>query len=137
MSTAETRFNAAVTAVQAQGVPFFLNVMACCQGCTTPDQVGLTHETVETTPHAWTFGGPGNELLWDDGRPVFRDELTEDDDDYEAGRRNYTSPAEVLYVNHGGPDMKAAQVVTEAFRGQGFLVEWDGSESDSVEVHFA
>jgi hypothetical protein len=142
MSTTERRFDAAATAVRAQGVPFYLNVMACCQGCTTPELVGLTDETEQTTPHAWTFGGQGNELLWDNGKAVFRNEMPEDDedDDYEDrgfGRHSYTRPADVLYVNHGGPSLMAAQTVVEAFRGLGFRVEWDGTDSGSVLVHFA
>jgi hypothetical protein len=142
MSTTETRFNAAVAAVQAQGVPFVLNVMTCCQGCAGPQHVGLTDETEKTTPYAWTYGGQACELLWDDGRPVYRNEMPEDDedDDYEGrsvGRHSYTRPADTLYVNHGGPDLKAAQTVVEAFRGQGFRVEWEGTEFASVLVHFS
>jgi hypothetical protein len=143
MSTTETRFNDAVAAVQAQGVPFVLNVMTCCRSCAGPTDVGLTHETEKTTPYAWTFGGQACELLWDDGRPVYRNEMPEDDDEEDDGytrsprRHNYTRPADTLYVNHGGPDLKAAQVVIEVFRGQGFRVDWDGTEFDSVLVHFA
>ena len=141
MSTTETHFNAAVAAMQAQGVPFTLNVMTCCTGCTRPQDVGLTDETEKTTPYAWHYGGQGQELLWEDGTPRYRNEMPEDDeDDYDGrsfGRHSYTRPASTFYLHHGGPDLKAAQVAVEAFRGQDFLVHWDGTEFDSVMVHFS
>lgn len=140
MSTIETRFEAAVSAVQAQGVTLKLNVMACCNGCANASHLGLTDETLETTPHAWTLGSQGNELVWDNGKPRFFNELPEDDEDEEFesfGRRDYTRPANVLYFNHGGPDLKAAQALAEAFRGQGFTVEWSGTDAESVQVHLS
>lgn len=141
MSTTEERFQAAVTAVQAQGVHLTLNVMTCCNGCTGATDVGLTDETLDTTPHAWHFGGQGAELVWDNGKPRFMNEMPEDDDEDDEresfGRRNYTRPADVLWFNHGGPDLKAAQTLTEAFRGQGFTVEWNGTDDECVQVHVA
>jgi hypothetical protein len=143
MPTTEERFEAAVTAVQAQGVHFRLNVMSCCNGCATASHVGLTEEALETTPHAWNLGSQDNELVWQDGEPRFLNEMVEDDDEddeYESfGRRRhaYTREADVLWLNHGGPGLKAAQALTEAFRGQGFTVEWNGTDSEAVQVHLS
>lgn len=140
MSTTEERFEAAVAAVHAQGVTLKLNVMACCNGCAGPADIGLTDETLATTPHAWTLGSQGNELVWDNGKPRFLNEMPEDDEDDEFesfGRRNYTRPADVLFFNHGGPELKAGQALAEAFRGQGFTVEWNGTDAETVQVHLS
>jgi hypothetical protein len=140
MSTTEERFEAAVSAVQAQGVTLKVNVMACCNGCANASHLGLTEEALETTPHAWNLGSQGDELVWDNGKPRFLNELPddEDDDEFESfGRRNLTRPATVVYFNHGGPDLKAGQALAEAFRSQGFTVEWNGTDVEAVQVHLS
>lgn len=157
--TVETRFGHAVEAAQALGVVTALNVMTCCRSCTRPEDLGLTPGQEDTVPYAWTFGGQGHRIEFDGGQPVHvsdvedectctADEYDEDDDGNEVltyeGEECDTcrygpdeperTPARSAWFYHGGPDVTAARVVSEAFAAKGFTVEWDGSTGQAVQV---
>lgn len=144
MSTIEERFHAAVELARAQGVHVRLNVMTCCRSCTTSTDLGLpSDEAMKTTPNAFQYGGQGQELIWRNGEPFYREEpyetAVDDDGDEEyydfAPRRNREErAAHDVFFSHGGPDLTAASALTEAFRAQGFAVDWDGTMFNSVHV---
>lgn len=140
MSTTEERFQGAVVAARECGVHLKLNVMTCCRSCVMPEDLDLSDEDFENEPNAFHFGGQGNELVWCDGNPFFRDEQYDDAKDDEDDDRSFVKardarPAEVVYFYHRGPGLTAAQILTEIFRGEGFMVDWDGTEDNAVQVH--
>lgn len=142
LTNAQVRFEAAVNGVQARGVHLKINVMQCCRSCITFTDLGLpSQEARENEPYAFTFAGQGNELLWQKGVPFYLEEAYEIDDEEEdffgprSRERNIDRPATTLYIYHGGPGLTAAQTVTEVFRGEGFEVDWDGTEDRAVIVH--
>jgi hypothetical protein len=145
LTNAEVRFEAALNGLQARGVHLRMNVMECCRSCVNWEKLELPNEAAaDTTPVAWHYGGQGNELVWRHGHALFLDELPEDDEDDEYsdfGRRRRDSfggrdarPAGEVLFNHDGPDLVAAQTLAEVFRGEGFEVEWDGTQWDCVHV---
>lgn len=162
-TTVEERFNRAVETVRSEGVVFAVNVMTCCRSCTDYADLGMTVPTEggEVDNHAWAFGGQGECLLWDSGQPRFKeeddetctcteDEYDEDEDGNEVlvyeGEECHlcrygaspvrTTPAKRLYVYHGGKDaLVAASAVRDAFVAEGFVVVWNGSTADAVQVN--
>jgi len=73
-------------------------------------------------PYAYTYGGQGNAIYWDnDGNPFIRP----------TARR--TKPESEAIFNHGNG---GGQLIADAMREQGFEVEWDGSDLWSVVVKF-
>jgi hypothetical protein len=144
LTNAQVRFEAALNGLQARGVHVRVNVMECCRGCVGWEKLELpSKEAGETTPVLWHYGGQGSELVWYSGQPVFLDEMPEDDEDDEYsdfGRRRARfggrdgRPADRVFFNHGGPGLEAAQAAAEVFRGEGFEVEWDGTENECVQV---
>lgn len=144
LTNPQVRFEAAVNGVRAHGVHLAVNVMQCCRSCITFSDLGLSSEEArESEPHAFTFAGQGNELLWQNGMPFYLEEVYETDDEEEdffgprSRQRNLDRPATTLFVYHSGPDLTAAQTVTEVFRGEGFDVDWDGTADTAVIVHLA
>jgi hypothetical protein len=143
LTNVETKFEAAVNGVRARGVHLAVNVMTCCRSCTTGLDVGLpSDEAAKTTPNAFHYGGQDNELVWRNGQPFYRDEPwsdgDEDEDGFSGSRRHQKREercAHVVYFNHGGPDLTAAQTLVEVFRGEGFEVEWDGTKYGAVVVN--
>jgi hypothetical protein len=143
LTNAQVRFEAAVNGVRARGVHLAINVMQCCRSCIGFEDLGLpSAEARDEQPNAFTFAGQGNELTWQHGVPFYFEEQYEYDDEDESDffgprsrERNLDRPATTLYVYHGGPDLTAAQTVTEVFRGEGFEVDWDGTEHKAVIVH--
>lgn len=122
------RFFTATKELRREGVKWHTNVMQCCRGCVTPEQIGLKDEDDET-PYAWTFGGQGSALKWDRETGFAVREMRGYGRTW-GGRVNHDEPVTV-YVNHGNGS--AAKVV-EAFRRNGFTVEWDGSDSQCVQI---
>lgn len=140
LANAQVRFEAALNGLQARGVHVRINVMQCCRGCVNWKKLELPSEDAgETTPVLWHYGGQDNELVWQHGQPFFLDEMPEDESS-DFGRRRARfggrdgRPADRVYFNHDGPGLEAAQAAAEVFRGEGFEVEWDGTEYDCVQV---
>jgi hypothetical protein len=125
LTNAQVRFEAAVNGVRARGVHLALNVMTCCRSCTTFSDLGLPSAEARTEqPHAWHFGGQGQQLVWRNGQPLYRNGRAEGE-------------AYEIFFGHGGPDLVAAQTLTEVFRGEGFEVEWTGDDAHAVIVHLS
>jgi hypothetical protein len=145
LTNAEVRFEAALNGVQARGVHVALNVMTCCRSCATWIDFGLeSAEARREQPYAWTFGGQGAELVWRNGQAYYRAEAQEDGDEDEDGfygsrahQKRAENEAYEVFFQHGGPDLVAAQTLTEVFRGEGFEVEWDGTDAHAVIVHLS
>lgn len=127
------RYQAAVKAIRSQGVKVRQNVRKCCRGCILPSDLGFPPEadgsSEEPGAYCYTYGGQGHAITWRDGVAYNAADLRR----YE--RHFYSIPENAresrVYWNHGGG---AGQVVADAFREQGFEVEWNGKEAFTVEV---
>lgn len=135
MTTTEERYKAAVAAIKAGGVTVRVNVRSATLGSVAVEQLGIKSTDA---PYAFTWGGQGNAVHWrDDGEaytgeryPTFRRRTK--DRPWLATPENLARYRAIrIYWYHGGP---AAQVIADAFRAQGFTVEWDGSAEKSVVV---
>lgn len=113
------RLHRALVATRREGVKVRQNVSSCCRGCISPEDLGAE----EGQPYAYTFGGQGNGYRWDEHGEV----------------ATYRSPqvwehnrtVNRLYFNHGNG---AAQILADALRAEGFEVEWDGTDFETVTV---
>lgn len=120
--TTEDRWKAAVKSLRASGVRVRQNIMECCRGCVSEEKLGMK---TPTEPIAWTFGGQGGAVSWVKGEPFYRDTL--------RSHRSRTRAVEEIYFNHSND---AGQRIAQAFIGQGFEVDWDGTNSKTVIVKF-
>jgi len=118
-TSTEARFKRAIKAIRAEGIIWKSNVRQCCRGCVSHTQLGLA-STDSTEPYAWTFGGQGHAIRWDENGDVRKSD---------KGWRSETFT--YAYINWGNG---SAQKVADAFRAEGFEVEWDGTDSDTVTV---
>lgn len=129
----ETRYKQAVkdarAAAKAAGVPIKIrqNVMTCCRGCTSNEDLGLPKDD-DSTAYAYTFGGQGNRIQWRKGNPVFGARKPKG-----YGYMESASLETKAYWNHGNG---SAPFLKEAFEANGFEVEWDGSDAQCVIVNF-
>lgn len=163
-ATVESRFVAAAAEVRQRGIIFTPNVMSCCRSCATAEDLGLGDGLSGTVPHAWTFGGQGKRLEFDQGRPVRVEDPAEIDDECSCTEDEWgededgeevvlfegetcrvcrygvpeprRTPARGVHVYHGGPKTLAANVVAEVFAEHGFTVEWDKTTAQSVQIVF-
>lgn len=123
--TTKERYAAAVKAIRKSGVAIRQNVQACCRGCAEPFKTTKNFDE-ETTPFAWNFGGQGGALRWSgNGQETYLPS-----DTYRYGRQANPSTQKV-YFNHGNG---SAERIVEAFKAEGFEVEWDGEQHSCVEV---
>lgn len=119
--TTKERYAAAVKAIRKSGVSIRQNVSACCRGCAEPFKTTKGFDK-KTTPYAWNFGGQGQALRWDEaGQSV----LVADGYGYSEVTQDK------VYFNHGNG---SAERIVEAFKAEGFEVEWDGNPLSCVEV---
>lgn len=138
MTTTQQRFENASSEVR-KSIPFTVNVMSCCRSCAwhNATELNLTEEQMDE-PFAWTFGGQGRELVWDeDGNPLNQEEwycdLHEDDEDEcDCDHKPRLNPAEPLFVYFQG--LGAARAARDAFMKNGFSVYWNGTEMSAVEI---
>lgn len=131
----KARWTRATKAIRKAGVRFRSNVQKCCRGCVTAEDLGAPNDDVAV---GWTFGGQGGRIAWDeyDGHafhPVSSGWGFRTDADREV----------VAWINHSGftgdgtvAGTPAGRVIAEAFRAEGFEVEWDGTDAKCVEVKF-
>lgn len=125
MPTTQESFNQALKTVRANGVRVKQNVMVCCPGCVSDEDLNLKDAD---TPYAYSFGGQDFAYAWDgNGNAVTRSSKAR------QRRRPHLRLEEVADVSfHWGNG--SAQVLFDAFTAQGFDVEWDGDEYSVVTV---
>ena len=118
-NSAKARWNRAAKALRKSGVHFRTNINSCCRGCVGEEQLNLKDSE---QAYGWNFAGQGQRIVW-----------AEDGSGHIQGDRwsRQTRAEEVVYVNHGND---AAARIVEAFRAEGFKVEWNGSDANCVEV---
>lgn len=138
MTTTEDCYKAAVRFVRAAGVTVRLNVPSATRGSTTLVQLGIPDWT--STPYAWTWAGQGNRVRWVDGEMYSGDGFerywrqTRDRQGLRTAARLAQYRAKDVCWYHGGPGIDAARVVADAFKAEGFEVDWDGTEHKAVTV---
>ena len=122
----QLRFETAIKALRKEGVKIRQNVQKCCRHCIGYGDLGMKDEK---QPYGYTYGGQGSAIAWRDNQPFLRSEL--------IGHKSYfyraPKPEESVMFTWGNG---SAEKIVEAFRAQGFDVEWDGSDSSCVEVKF-
>lgn len=108
------RWDRAIRNARKAGVTVKVNVRVCCYSCTTPTMLDMTDEEAKTEPYAWIIGTQGQAVRFDrvtgDPRPETHD---------------------VPHFKHGNG---AGRALADAFRAEGFEVEWDGSDARAVGV---
>lgn len=128
--TMKARFQNAIKEARANGVKVRQNVQSCCRGCVTEEKLGMKRED---QPYAFTFGGQGMAYSWidEDEAPVNREDMKRSQRSYYRTRQ--PKIVESVMFNWGND---SAEALVEAFKNNGFDVEWDGSEYSCVEVKF-
>lgn len=122
--TTQDRWRRAITQARAAGAIVQTNVKVCCHGCTTREDLDMTEEQQESTPYAYFLSTQGRRVRFvGTARPGnlnrgVRGEPTDETRD-------------VCYFAHGNG---GGQILADAFRAEGFDVDWDGTERKSVGV---
>ncbi|QGH74001.1 hypothetical protein SEA_HIDDENLEAF_50 [Microbacterium phage Hiddenleaf] len=121
MNDLQIRFENAIKALRKDGLKIRQNIQKCCRGCITEEDLNMKDEE---QPYGYTYGGQGFAIVWRDGQP------------WRKGSAWYrpTEPEESVMFNWGNG---SAEKIAEAFRAEGFEVEWDGSDFSCVEVKFS
>lgn len=150
--TKEQRWNLALEEARWEsGITIVENLVPedGCLCCMTLKDLELDRED-ETTPYAYSVGidGSGEEegYLWDsysglmeyrtETSQVFNGDIDEDDEDsdYEVEYETntfYNDFTGSIIFRHGHG---SATLLVEAFRNQGFKVEWEGGEYDFIYI---
>lgn len=116
--TPRERWNLAIKAARKTGVKIQQNIPGCCNGCSEPFKGVKTFDPA-STPAAWFIAAQDQGIKWhEDGLAVLPGDFT------------YTDTKSV-YFNHANG---GAQAVADAFREQGFEVEWTGNDAQCVKV---
>lgn len=121
----KTRYQAAVRKIRSHGIKYRFNVMACCRGCISPEQIGVASDY---QPYAYSYGGQEQRIKWDEAGNAYQGNKNSRRSRFTASNV-HESPT--LYLNHGND---SAQVLVEAFENQGFEVEWNGQDYECVSV---
>lgn len=108
------RWDRAIRNARKAGVTIAVNVRICCYSCTTPEHLGMTDEEEKTEPYAWIIGTQGQAVRFD--------------------RTTGEPRPETHDVPHFKWSNGAGQILAEAFRAEGFKVEWDGDDARAVGV---
>lgn len=157
-TTLEAQYADAVDKILAEGVHLALNVMTCCRSCTGHEDLGIAEGT---TLYAYNFAGQGDELIWENGKPFFREEEAEeicnceneewDEDEegnetlvseaytcsycngYETSERKLTA-ATSQYFYFG--EVAAGEIISKSFKDHGFTVVWGSTSNTAVQIFF-
>lgn len=120
----KARWDRAVKALRKDGVHFRTNMMKCCRGCLTEEDLNLKDAA---QPYGYTFGGQDGWIKFnEDGLPYTAAGSNGRRFGYDYESRNITA-----YINWGNG---AGEKIAEAFRAEGFEVVWDGDQYSCVEV---
>jgi hypothetical protein len=135
MDKMQEKYQQAVLQIGVAGVVVKENYMSCCRSCAIYEM-----DVTEDTDLAWTFAGPGTELIWKRGRPMNVEEgedpeEDEDGNEISAGYDEEIKPAEDVYWYHSG-GLKAPTAIAKAFTDAGFEIVWDGTAAKAVLVKF-
>lgn len=123
-NSTKARWDRAIKAARKAGAHVRTNIVECCRGCVGSEKLNYKGEA-EKQPLAWTYGGQGQYLRWDEaGNPFTADNSR-------WGRGAQEAKSEMFNHSFGG-----AEIIAEAMRAEGFEVEWDGNEYSCVEVKF-
>lgn len=116
----KARYDRAVKSLRKDGVHFRTNMMKCCRGCITGEDLGVKSED---QPYGYTYGGQGGWVKFnEDGLPYEKEE-SRWKGDYRLARD--------IFINWGNG---SAEKIVEAFKAQGFEVQWNGNDWDTVRV---
>lgn len=136
--TTQNRYNAAIRAAKAAGVTVRINVEAATRGSVTPAQIGV--QDVNSDRYAFTWAGQGNRVRWVDGE-AYSGERYARFMRQTRQRRYLRTPDKLAQYRatdvcwyHGGPGADAARVLADAFKTEGFEVDWDGTAYRAVIV---
>lgn len=106
--TLEQRWRAACRAARNAGVVLRPN-------CNDAQRDELTDENLGDAPRAWSKGDAYSRVRFSQGELV----------------QPRFGPLRYVYFNH---NHGAAPILVEAFRNEGFTVEWDGTMARSVQI---
>lgn len=122
--TTEQAWKNAIKTIRSNGIRVRQNVMQCCRGCVTADKLGMK---TNSDPIVWTYGGQGN---------AYTIEL--DDIWYRGGNgwRYGSNVVDEIYWNHDNLTDSQKSIVWWAFTDNGFVVDWDKSDSQCIRIVF-
>lgn len=130
--TVEERYNRALEETIIMDVKVFQNYPSCCGSC-AHYELGYQKKVKD---YAFFVNEQGNALEWTRGMP-YHYEMQEAsswlEDEVGILPLKHSYPATTIYFHHDGVD--AASILTRKLREQGFRVEWDGTEDNSVTLH--
>ena len=110
----QARYARAILALDKVGVMVLENYPACCGSCASAEMASLGLD--ESTKTAWFISEQGHNIFWRDGQPWESEEWS----DAPTEER----PKKVVYWNHSGHGV--GDLIAQAFRDQGFEVDFDG-----------
>lgn len=111
--TVHARWKRAITKARRQGVNVVTNVNVCCHSCTTHADLNMREEDIGSVPYAYFLRTQGRRVRFLKTGAVA------------------PSTNEICYFSHGGD---SGHRVAQAFRDEGFEVEWDGTETKTIGV---
>lgn len=126
MNTQQIRFENAIKALRKDGVKIRQNVQKCCRGCIVEADLNMKDAN---QPYGYTYGGQGFATKWIDDSLFRKSDFTG-----RNARWSDPKPQESVMINWGNG---SAEKIAEAFRAEGFTVDWDGQEWSCVEIKLA
>lgn len=103
------RFNKVKKQLKSFGIELRANVMSCCRSCATAEEANISSWDI---PNVWHFGGQGNRINW----------------------RKWDTQFDIHWFNHGNLSDTQKKIVVLAFEDNGFIVNWDYSDSKSISI---
>ena len=118
--TTQVRFNDVLRDIRKAGIHTKMNYSSCCRSCA---QLG-------TDAYLAHFGGQDNAYGWLEGEMFARSAIAK-------AKRYYRVPSaqdkiDIIFLEFNV--LETAELVTVLFRAAGFEVDWNGTESQCVQV---
>jgi hypothetical protein len=120
----QARYARAILALAEQEVMVLENYPSCCGSCASSEMANAGLGENDKT--AWFISEQGHGIFWRDGQPWEREEYSDAPDE--------ERPKKVVYWNHSGHGV--GSLIAEAFRAEGFEVDWDGSPTKCPMLKF-